>query len=129
MRAVKKQAEALARRFLEEEVEYVYSSDLRRASNTAIPVASSMNLPIHYRTELRERNYGVLQGRPVKEYLDTLSSSGCSWEDFKPDGGESIFEFRRRVDSFMCFLSDHHTHNDVRSLDETSLLRITHRVP
>jgi broad specificity phosphatase PhoE len=80
----KEQAEALARRFWKRRLNMSIQAT-STSINTAIPVASSMNLPIHYRTELRERNYGVLQGRPVKEYLDTLSSSGCSWEDFKPD--------------------------------------------
>jgi broad specificity phosphatase PhoE len=120
----KVQAEALSRRFLEEKVDYIYSSDLIRASSTAIPVASSMNLPIHYRVELRERNYGVLQGRPVHEYLDALSSSESSWEDFKPEGGESIVEFRKRVDSFICFLNDTHRNDTILLVSHSGTNRI-----
>ncbi len=41
----------------------LYASDLRRARQTAAPVAAALGLRVRYDTRLRERCLGVLEGQ------------------------------------------------------------------
>ena len=56
-------AEALAR----EKINAVYSSDLLRAVQTALPLAELLNLPIVQSPAFRERHVGVLEGMTFDE--------------------------------------------------------------
>lgn len=61
------QAKKLARRLKNEEIDIVYSSDLKRAADTAKEIAKfHKNIPVYFTEELRERNLGSLQGMKVK---------------------------------------------------------------
>jgi probable phosphoglycerate mutase len=63
----RRQAEAVAQRVAglagDAAVE-IYSSDLRRAAQTAAPIAQALNVPVTHWSDLRERSYGVAGGRP-----------------------------------------------------------------
>lgn len=56
-----------AKALANEEVHAIYSSDLLRAVETAMPLAELKNLPIEETHAFRERNVGVLQGLTFKE--------------------------------------------------------------
>lgn len=57
------QARALAERLAGEPVERLISSDLGRARETAAPIADRLGIAIEVDPDLRERHYGVLEGR------------------------------------------------------------------
>jgi probable phosphoglycerate mutase len=79
------QARRLAVKLLDQPIAAVYSSDLRRASETAEIVAAALQLPIVLDRRLREIHVGSWQGRTSDE-LD-----GTPWD------GESYDEHRFRV--------------------------------
>jgi broad specificity phosphatase PhoE len=79
------QAHDLASRLRHEPIAAVYSSDLRRASETAEIVAAIIELPIVLDRRLREIHVGSWQGRTRGE-LD-----GAAWD------GETYEAHRRRV--------------------------------
>lgn len=56
------QAEALARELAGAHFDRVYSSDLRRAMNTAAPIAQALGLPVLATQRLREKDDGAWQG-------------------------------------------------------------------
>jgi broad specificity phosphatase PhoE len=56
-----------AKALAQEEIHAIYSSDLLRAVETAIPLAELKNIPIIETSAFRERNVGVLQGLLFKE--------------------------------------------------------------
>ena len=57
------QAKKLALRFKDEKFDYIFSSDLTRAVDTAKEIKKfHQNIPIKFTKELRERNLGELQG-------------------------------------------------------------------
>jgi broad specificity phosphatase PhoE len=60
------QARALAGELSDEPIDVVYSSPLRRALDTARPLAESHGAPLHLRDELKEIDYG--------EYQDVLKA-------------------------------------------------------
>lgn len=61
------QARALAERLADERVEKLISSDLGRARETAGPIAGRLALAIELDPGLRERNYGIFEGRTYAE--------------------------------------------------------------
>ena len=62
-----RQAEAVARRIAQlvgEAPVEIYSSDLRRAAQTAAPIAHALQAKVTHWSDLRERSYGVAGGLP-----------------------------------------------------------------
>lgn len=64
------QAARLAVALSREGVSAIHSSDLDRALATARPVAAALKLPVRKDARLRERNYGVLEGKTFGEILE-----------------------------------------------------------
>jgi probable phosphoglycerate mutase len=103
------QAMALARQFRVGSVSTVISSDLRRAVQTAMPLAAALGLPVHLDPRLRERSYGVLEGQPTSVLTSAVSGieddrvvdPGC-----RPPGGESITELWWRAAAFLSSLAN-----------------------
>ena len=51
---------------------------------------------------LRERNFGVMENKPLADYLKIAKSAGFKKpHQFTPEGGESALEVRQRVKKFM----------------------------
>jgi probable phosphoglycerate mutase len=61
------QAAALAERLSGERIERLIASDLGRARQTATPIASRLGIAIEFDPGLRERNYGIFEGRTYAE--------------------------------------------------------------
>ncbi len=83
-----------------EKIDAIFSSDLRRAKHTALEIKKFHDAPIYYSKELRERNGGVFEGKYHHELFADQKSSGISKIKYKPKGGESLIDLRRRVASF-----------------------------
>lgn len=86
-------------------LEYILSSPLRRARETAEIIATPLQLPVHTDQRLIERDVGKLAGMLRSEALEKYPYPP---EGRKPhekfQGGESDIEFRARVESFFCEL-------------------------
>lgn len=76
-------AEALAR----EPITGIFSSPLRRARDTATPIAQRLGLPVAVIAEIAERNWGVLEGQP----------RGTRLRGTTPGGGETSEAYQARV--------------------------------
>jgi 2,3-bisphosphoglycerate-dependent phosphoglycerate mutase len=62
------QAKKLAERLKKEKIDEIYSSDLKRAADTAKEIAKfHKHLKIQFDKRLRERFFGKFQGKPVPE--------------------------------------------------------------
>jgi len=88
----------------------IYSSDLSRALETAQISAAHLGLPVTARETLRERNYGIFQGRDWAMLSDELSQQNISFS--KPDqeieGGETFAAFAQRIShAFESLAADH----------------------
>ncbi len=93
------QAHDLARRLADEHFDAVYSSDLRRASETAAIVSRELGIPHHNVRGLREIDVGSWSGLTTEEIqradakaLDRMRELGYGW-----DGGETPVEMTTRV--------------------------------
>lgn len=93
----RQQAEAVAERLAQEEFSVIYSSDLKRAYQTAECIARKTQRPIITHQGLRERNFGIFQGMTAKEIA---ARHPKDWERFRrwdPDyvvpNGASLREY------------------------------------
>lgn len=94
------QARAAAARLARERVEALYCSDLGRARQTAHEVAAATALPIRIDGALRERAFGVVEGRTWDEFRAAEPDEARRMlEDpsHAVAGGESLAAFRARV--------------------------------
>ncbi len=104
-----KQASALAALLSGWNVRRIYSSDLQRALQTAVPLAESWKIPVKARTDLREISFGAWEGKKWSE-IDTDARRMWSFEsspDLSAPGGETFASFRDRVlRAFSAITSD-----------------------
>jgi 2,3-bisphosphoglycerate-dependent phosphoglycerate mutase len=97
------QAAAAAERFRGLAVSAVYSSDLRRALQTADAFSKVLGLPVITDARLRERNMGVLEGGPLAAATPDqtgLDAGLVADPDTSPEGGESVRELYHRAAAF-----------------------------
>jgi broad specificity phosphatase PhoE len=97
------QAAEAAAGFRDRQVRAIYSSDLRRARQTAAPFAALLGLPVLIDARLRERSFGVLEGTPLAEVDPALTgvADGLVIDpDVRPPGGESVRDFYLRAAAF-----------------------------
>lgn len=78
------QVEALRRRFADEHIDAVYSSDLCRTCTTATALYVPRKLPLHKRRDLREYHMGVWEQR--------------TWGEIERADMEQLTNFTRRLD-------------------------------
>ena len=95
------QAERLARRLLDEGIETVYSSDLKRAFTTARIIAEQLNIEVHTHPGLREMNFGCWEGLDFHSIKREYTEIHRLWLS-SPDkaiipGAEELIEVQNRV--------------------------------
>lgn len=95
------QAERLARALEGEGIEALYASDLSRAFATAEALGRVIGLPVQPDTGLRERHFGIFQGRTWGEIAEHHPAESERWRKrdpaFGPAGGETLQAFYDRV--------------------------------
>jgi probable phosphoglycerate mutase len=78
----------------------LYASDLGRTMQTAEPIARRLGLEIIPEPALREKHFGVLQGRLYSE-VDTIVNGWWTRHDELFEGGESNRQMYERVAGFL----------------------------
>jgi probable phosphoglycerate mutase len=93
--------------------DHVLTSDLRRAVQTAAPVAHACGLPLVRTASLRERHYGIFETRVPDEIQAEFPQDYARWQSRDPDfvipGGESTRGFYTRITDFVAQLLRDHT--------------------
>lgn len=104
-----KQSEKLAH-FVKSELKVkfqrIYSSPMHRAARTAEIINKDLRLPIDFRPELKERNFGKLAG---KTWAEIQKETGMDLQDlderleydYSPYGGESAQDVEKRLRKFI----------------------------
>ncbi|MEJ8815136.1 histidine phosphatase family protein [Variovorax ureilyticus] len=95
------QARRLGLRLAGESVQYLVSSDLMRAQQTAAPAAQQLELAIATTVTLREQNFGVVEGMRAEEIQTLHPRAWEDWLQFREDHampeGESARQFHGRI--------------------------------
>ncbi len=93
------QAQALARRLAHWPIRAVYSSDLKRAAMTAVPLATSLNLQPVLDPLWRERDVGDFGGLTSQEARERYPEAWSSMKNglLSPPNGEDWQALRKRA--------------------------------
>ena len=122
-----RQAERLRDRLAAERIDAIYSSDMSRASTTAEVIASSHELDVIICAELREINFGELEGLTFNEISQLHPEVTELWRQrsykLKFPGGESVDEFNSRVSQFVSRLKNHAPQDTVLIVAHSGSLR------
>ena len=92
------QAHELAKLFSDKPICAIFSSDKQRATKTADIIAQKDGIPIHLVSDLQALNVGNLSGQKRTKENITLLQHYLDNPDCTIPGGESLNDFRARVD-------------------------------
>ena len=119
------QAERLRDRLATQKIDVIYTSNLQRASATAKIIVSSHQVDIVTCPELREINFGKIEGLTFKEVSQLYPEVAEAWFKWslalKYPGGESVTELNNRVSKFLGKLEKH--------APEETILIVAHSAP
>lgn len=99
-RTGRSQVERLAAMLKDEKIDFILSSDLRRAVHTVSAIARFHEAPVHHVKALREISMGVYEGKEYRLFDSDVMASGLHRARFRPKGGESYEDLRKRLKRF-----------------------------
>lgn len=106
------QAREAARDLLDAAITCIYSSDLRRAMQTAQAIAQATAARVVAERRLRERSFGEYEGRTFAEVELEAPTHARLWRqrdpDYAPAGGENLRALRERIASVVGELAARH---------------------
>lgn len=119
------QADRLARRLSSEKIDCIYSSDLKRAMQTAERVASAHNLTVNPRKELRELDVGEFEGKRLEEIVEDHGPLEEMWSEgeWRAPGGETLSELSERVGRFVADVERRHKEGTILVVAHGGMLR------
>jgi broad specificity phosphatase PhoE len=101
----REEAKLLAEKLSGQSFEAIFSSDLRRAKETAIIIGKALGMSVTLEPRLREINQGEWEGQFVE---DIRARNEENWDrrtidpaNFHPPGGESVTEVAKRTQAAM----------------------------
>jgi probable phosphoglycerate mutase len=106
------QASRAATALIGEPISAIYSSHLLRAWDTALAIARVSGQTAQAHEGLRERGFGVFQGKTFAEIEAAWPEQALRWRKrdphWTPEGGESLTELRQRITSTVADLAGRH---------------------
>jgi len=123
-----RQAERLRDRLAAQKLDVIYSSDLQRAWATAKTIASRHQLDVITCTELREINFGKIEGLNFEEISQLFPEFTAKWRvqrstNIEFPGGESLDQLHSRVGNFVSRLKQHKAEETVLVVAHAGVLR------
>ena len=106
----KLQAKKLANRLKNEKIHKIYSSDFKRAKETAEAIIEHHDLEIIFDKRLREQDAGDFSGvfiqKGIKEFYKNLLEKKINILEICPPNGESFKVLTNRINNFLNELGD-----------------------
>lgn len=116
----KKQILNLRKNFKDENVDYIYSSPLRRTLTVAEVISEILNKKIIIEDDLKEMNFGIFEGKDYKQVIKDHELEWNQWtkdyKNYEIPQGESVDLVYKRVTKFI---------DKIKNKDE-SILIVTH---
>jgi len=96
----KQQADALATYFADQSIDLIFSSDLKRAYDTAQAIATAKKMDIKKEKRLREVHLGLFQGLTRTQIQEAYPQEAFNWDNddsFVVPQGESRVQLQNRA--------------------------------
>ena len=84
-----------------EKIDSIFSSDLQRVKQTAEIINEFHNLNINFSLILRERSFGIFEGKLKSELLAAVKKSGLKYHEYRPPQGESCLDIHNKMHVFL----------------------------
>ncbi len=112
-------------------IDALYASTMKRAQETAVPLADAYNIPIHYDDRLREIGNNQLDHTPWPS--NDLPEYGEYWGSERPftsitparPKGESLMHFRVRLGQFIEDLLEKHRDQTIVAVCHGGVIELT----
>lgn len=126
----REQTSKLALRLENEKIDIIYSSDLKRASDTAKEILKyHQDVPVFYTPLLRERAFGKWEGRPIPEWRKYCKERGLTRREVRPEGGgENFQDILKRVKRFMDELVPKHLGDTVLLVSHGGVIKCLYSI-
>mgnify|MGYP003464191017 CR=1 FL=1 len=125
------QAQQAAQALADETLAAIYSSDLQRAWQTAQALATSTQTALYPEPGLRERCFGVFEGRTFAEVAQSHPEDSHRWRKrdpaFAPEGGESLIALRERITTTTYALAAQHVGGQIVLVAHGGVLDVLYR--
>lgn len=122
------QARLLSERLKDREIDRIYTSDLKRAANTAGIVAKPHRLELKKEERLREICFGEWEGMNYEEINKDYPELYKRWRtnptSVRPPSGETFVEFQKRVTAIMERITDLHKGEKVAVVAHGGTIRV-----
>ena len=122
------QANDLADTITDYPIDYIYSSDLGRAIETADILANKLNLSVKKTSNLREMGFGVWEGLLIDEIKKDYEDIYKTWRDephlVNIPGGETLQFIKDRVDAFISELNEEHENKHIILVTHSVTVRV-----
>lgn len=110
-----------------------YSSDLRRAQQTAAAAGSALGLDATLEPDLRERHYGCFQGLTYDEASERFPDEYARFDARDPEfafpgNGESLCDFAARIHRALTRIATRHAGQQTLIVTHGGVLDIVHRL-
>ena len=126
-----RQAQRVAQALAHEPISAIYSSDLQRAWATASAIAAATGIPAQAHPGLRERGFGVLQGKTHAEIEAHWPELALRWRQrdplWTPEGGESLVTLRQRITHIATELAARHLGQQIVLVAHGGVLDVLYR--
>ncbi len=110
----------------------LYTSDLKRAADTANAVAQLFSVEAQVESTLRERHFGALQGLLISEAPlirpDIWQAHSTRNLDHELEGGESIQQFALRVQNALDMIQERHSGKTILLVSHGGTLEMMYRI-
>lgn len=124
----KEQALTLANSMKKYPIDYIYTSDLGRAIETADIIANELNLETKQTSSLREMGFGVWEGLLIDEIKETYSDMYSTWRNSPHlvdiPGGETLSIIRDRVNEFITELNEKYDNKHIVLVSHSVTVRV-----
>ena len=125
------QASRVGSALADETLHAVYASDLLRAWQTAEQISLNTGLGVTPEQGLRERGFGVFEGRTFSEIEAELPEQARRWRirdpEFAPEGGESLIDFRQRILQTASRLAAQHAGEQIALVAHGGVMDVLYR--
>lgn len=120
----KEQAECTARHLKNENITRIYSSDLKRAMDTALPHCTLHGIPLETSEALREMHVGDWEGADVTE-LKKLEEFTVrrTYRDFVYPGGEGVTDASDRMKKEIIRLAEENPDTTILIVSHSAAIR------
>jgi len=105
-------------------IKHFYVSSLERTKQTAKILNSELNIPMTFHDELKEVNFGILNGTPfLDEYKEKHKMQTYDW---RPFGGESFNDVKVRVLKILKEIKKENKDGEILIVAHGGIIRLMH---